>query len=59
VRSAAAVSQNQALDIEFTDGHVKAVATAALGGSPPTPRQPIRPRRRSSGGNPDQGNLFG
>ncbi|MEA2931166.1 MAG: exodeoxyribonuclease large subunit [Hyphomicrobiales bacterium] len=59
LRTASAVSQNEALDIEFTDGHVKAIATAAHGGSPPRPRQPIRPRRRSSGGNPDQGNLFG
>jgi exodeoxyribonuclease VII large subunit len=59
VRSAAAVSQNQALDIEFTDGHVKAVATAAHGGSPPQPRQPIRPKSRRGGSDPGQGNLFG
>jgi exodeoxyribonuclease VII large subunit len=59
VRSAAAVRQEQALDIEFTDGHVKAVATAAHGGSPPRPRQPIRPKSRRGGSDPSQGNLFG
>jgi exodeoxyribonuclease VII large subunit len=56
LRSAAAVHQNQTLDVEFADGHVSAVAVAARG-STPAPRQPIRPRRRG-GGNPDQGNLF-
>src|SRR5215212_8935726 len=45
LRSALAVAQDQPLDIEFTDGHVKAVATAAQG-APPQPRQPIRPRPR-------------
>jgi exodeoxyribonuclease VII large subunit len=59
VRSALAVNQDQALDIEFTDGHVKAVATAAHGGSPPRPRQPIRPKSRRGGSDPGQGNLFG
>jgi exodeoxyribonuclease VII large subunit len=58
VRSASAVAQNQALDIEFTDGHVKAVATEAHG-TTPQPRQPIRPRqRRRVSDDPSQGNLF-
>jgi exodeoxyribonuclease VII large subunit len=59
VRNAFAVGQDQTLDIEFTDGHVKAVATAAHGGSPPKPRQPIRPKSRRGGSDPGQGNLFG
>jgi exodeoxyribonuclease VII large subunit len=59
LRNAGSVAQDQRLDIQFTDGHVKAVATAAEGGSPPKPRQPIRPRRRAGSDNPDQGNLFG
>jgi exodeoxyribonuclease VII large subunit len=59
LRSAAAVKPDQALDIEFSDGHVQAVATAAHGGSPPRPRQPIRPKPRRGGGDPGQGSLFG
>jgi exodeoxyribonuclease VII large subunit len=59
VRNAFAVGRHQTLDIEFTDGHVKAVATAAHGGSPPKPRQPIRPKSRRGGSDPGQGNLFG
>ncbi len=58
LRSALSVSQNQRLDIEFTDGRVKALATDAQG-APPVPRQPIRPRRRSRAPDPGQGNLFG
>jgi exodeoxyribonuclease VII large subunit len=57
LRSASAIKPEQALDIEFSDGHVKAVATAAHGGSPP--RQPIRPKPRRGGGDPGQGSLFG
>jgi exodeoxyribonuclease VII large subunit len=58
LRSALAVAQEQRLDIEFTDGHVKAVATAAQG-APPQPRQPIRPRpRRRAAADPGQGSLF-
>jgi exodeoxyribonuclease VII large subunit len=58
VRSASAVAQNQALDIEFSDGRVKAVATEAHG-TAPQPRQPIRPRaRRRISDDPGQGSLF-
>jgi exodeoxyribonuclease VII large subunit len=58
LRSALAVAQDQPLDIEFTDGHVKALATAAQG-APPQPRQPIRPRpRRRVAADPGQGSLF-
>src|SRR6187551_1181174 len=49
IRSAAAVSTGQALDIEFADGRVAATATEAHG-RPVKPRQPIRPRSRRSGG---------
>ncbi len=58
VRAAFAVRENQTLDIEFIDGRVKAIATAAHGGSPPRERQPIRPKRRTGGGDTGQGNLF-
>jgi exodeoxyribonuclease VII large subunit len=46
VRTAFQVNENETLDIQFADGHVKAVATAAHGGSGPRERQPIRPRPR-------------
>ena len=55
IRSAAAVSTGQSLDIEFADGRVAATATTAQGGRL---RQPVRPRARRGGGNPDQGSLF-
>ena len=59
LRSAAAISPGQPLDIEFADGRVAATATAAHG-VPVRPRQPIRPRsRRSSSSDEGQGNLFG
>ena len=54
LRSALSVAQNQRLDIEFTDGRVKALATDAQG-APPVPRQPIRPRRRSRAPDPGAG----
>jgi exodeoxyribonuclease VII large subunit len=57
LRSAAAVSPGQGLDIEFADGRVAATATAAHG-SPPRPRQPIRPRRSRYGSGEGQGSLF-
>ncbi len=71
VRAAFAVNSGQTLDIEFNDGHVTAVATAARGGTPPSstsasePAKPeparsvpakLKPRR--NGGGTDQGNLF-
>jgi len=60
LRTATAVSSGMALDIEFTDGRVGATA----GGiskrieSPPFAR-PRPGRRRSGGGDDNQGNLFG
>ena len=60
VRTAFQVNENEKLDIQFADGHVKAVAVAAHGGSGPRERQPIRPRprRRTTTVDPGQGNLF-
>ena len=55
LRSAAAVSAGQALDIEFADGHVAATATQAQGGRL---RQPVRPRARRTSTDPGQGSLF-
>jgi exodeoxyribonuclease VII large subunit len=57
IRSAAAISPGQALDIEFSDGRATALATAAQG-VPVKPRQPIRPRSRKHGGGEGQGSLF-
>jgi exodeoxyribonuclease VII large subunit len=57
IRSAAAVTTGQALDIEFADGRVAATATEAHG-RPVKPRQPIRPRSRRGGSDPGQGSLF-
>ena len=57
IRSAAAVSTGQALDIEFADGRVAATATQAHG-KPIKPRQPIRPRSRRTSGGEGQGSLF-
>jgi exodeoxyribonuclease VII large subunit len=57
IRSAAAISPGQALDIEFSDGRATALATAAHG-VPVKPRQPIRPRRSRTAGGEGQGSLF-
>jgi exodeoxyribonuclease VII large subunit len=57
IRSAAAVSTGQALNIEFADGRVAATATQAHG-QPIKPRQPIRPRSRRTSGGEGQGSLF-
>jgi exodeoxyribonuclease VII large subunit len=73
LRLAGSVAPGMALDIEFADGHVGAVADgeprpSETGG--PAPRQPVRPvprdataeparARRKSGGDPGQGSLFG
>ncbi len=57
LRSAAAISPGQQLDIEFSDGRATAVATEAHG-VPVKPRQPIRPRSRRYGSGEGQGSLF-
>jgi exodeoxyribonuclease VII large subunit len=59
LRQAAAVSAGMRLDIEFSDGHVPAVAegspAAATERSAPAPK----PRGRRGNGDSNQGNLFG
>jgi exodeoxyribonuclease VII large subunit len=58
LRSAAAVQPGMKLNIEFSDGRVGASAE----GSAPFPVSPpftIHRRKRGSGGDPGQGNLFG
>ena len=57
LRSVSAVSPGMGLDIEFTDGHVEAVAASRQTRSPAT--MPFRRRRRRMMVNPNQGNLFG
>ena len=57
LRSAAAISPGQQLDIEFSDGRATAVATEAHG-VPVKPRQPIRPRSRRTSSGEGQGSLF-
>jgi len=57
LRSAAAVSAGLALDIEFHDGHVGAVATDGEA-APSTPAEPVKPKPRRGGGE-GQGSLFG
>jgi exodeoxyribonuclease VII large subunit len=56
LRSTAAVATGMALDIEFSDGHVAAVAGDARSITPAAP--PFRRRRRRSGSDEGQGNLF-
>jgi hypothetical protein len=55
LRAAAAIEAGQSIDIEFADGHVRAVAD----GTPPA-RTGEAPRpRRKGGGASGQGSLFG
>jgi exodeoxyribonuclease VII large subunit len=56
MRSAAAVAAGMQLDIEFSDGHVGAVAEGAPALRRPAP-EPVRPRRRRFI-DPGQGSLF-
>jgi exodeoxyribonuclease VII large subunit len=57
LRSVAAVSPGMGLDIEFSDGHVGAVAETRQARAPAA--APLRRRRRRGATSPDQGNLFG
>jgi exodeoxyribonuclease VII large subunit len=64
VRTAAAVPSGMRLDIEFTDGHLAAVAEPADRASadpaaPPADPEPAKPRPARARGDPGQGNLFG
>jgi exodeoxyribonuclease VII large subunit len=60
LRQVAQVSAGMRLDVEFSDGHVRALAegstTDTPGKSEPAPA--IKPRGRRGGGDPGQGSLF-
>jgi exodeoxyribonuclease VII large subunit len=60
LRHAAKVSEGMRLDIEFSDGRVRARAEASIA-TPPDQALTAAPRRRlrRGGGSSDQGNLFG
>ncbi len=61
LRNAAGISPAQPLDIEFSDGRVRATAEGSSlePAAGPVPRARPRPRRRGGFENPGQGNLFG
>ncbi len=60
LRTAASVQPGMKLDIEFSDGRVGATAQkAARRESRRARHSRIRRRKRSGGGNPGQGSLFG
>jgi exodeoxyribonuclease VII large subunit len=60
LRHAAAVSEGMRLDLEFSDGRVRARAEASIV-TPTDKVQPVlrRPRTRRGGSDPGQGSLFG
>ena len=60
LRQAAAVNAGMRLDIEFSDGHVRAAAegSSAAADKPQAPAA-SKPRGRRGNGNSDQGSLFG
>ncbi len=49
------------LDVEFSDGHVRALAeeSSAAAADKPQTAPASRPRSRRGGGDPGQGSLFG
>jgi len=57
LHGAAGIAPGLALDIEFADGRVAALATGTRAAAPPSPAPRLR-RRRGSGGNEGQGSLF-
>jgi exodeoxyribonuclease VII large subunit len=57
LRQAVAVTTGMRLDVEFSDGHVRALAEGVF---PAATERPIpKPRGRRGGGNSNQGSLFG
>jgi exodeoxyribonuclease VII large subunit len=56
LRAAASITPGLALDIEFSDGRVGAMATSQTGAAPPAPV--FRRRRRSKISGEGQGSLF-
>jgi exodeoxyribonuclease VII large subunit len=59
LRKAAVVSSGMRLDIEFSDGHVPAVAEGSPAAATERPTPAPKPRGRRGNGNSSQGNLFG
>jgi exodeoxyribonuclease VII large subunit len=61
LRAAAAVQPGQQIDVEFSDGRVRAQTADARAAAPSAPElsMPARPRRRGGNGEPGQGSLFG
>ncbi len=61
LRQAAAVSAGMRLDVEFSDGHVRALAegSSVAAADKPQSAATARPRTRRGGGDPGQGSLFG
>ena len=60
LRHAAAVNEGMRLDIEFSDGNVRARAEASIVTPADKPQSVLRkPRTRRGGGDPGQGSLFG
>ncbi len=58
VRLAAEVARGAALEIEFADGRVAAMATESAGGPAKPKRQVKKPTTRTTDDKPDQGSLF-
>src|SRR5205809_448071 len=59
LRQAAAVSAGMRLDVEFSDGHVRALAEGVFPATTERPVPATKPRGRRGGGNSNQGSLFG
>jgi hypothetical protein len=61
LRRAAQVSAGMRLDVEFSDGRVRARAEGsdAVDSGKPDPVPAIKPRGRRGGGDSGQGSLFG
>jgi exodeoxyribonuclease VII large subunit len=59
LRQAAAVSAGMRLDVEFSDGHVRALAEGVFPAATERPVPATKPRGRRGGGNSNQGSLFG
>jgi len=58
LRQAAAVRAGMGLDIEFSDGHVRAAAEGSSAAAE-KPAPAAKPRGRRGNGNSNQGSLFG
>jgi exodeoxyribonuclease VII large subunit len=59
LRQAAAVRTGMRLDVEFSDGHVRAAAEGVFPAASERPASATKPRGRRGGGDSSQGSLFG